>query len=174
MNNRRFLRALALATAAMTAGGIITAAPARASSCYGYSCHGLDPVKASCPVSSTTTTYGAYATVWNRYSYACNANWVRAQLTPAAISAGYQWIIVITTIDSKGQSERMCYPWNDNTGYLDEQCSDRMDVPINGYEQAAWSDMVDGTNVTSADVIIYKDHTSSWPYEAIAQYEARQ
>src|ERR1700704_5948145 len=90
------------------------AAPAYASSCYGYSCHGRDPVAAGCPVSSTTVTYGAYATVWNRYSYVCKANWARAQLTPAAISAGYQWSVGITTIDSLGYSERACEPTTDS------------------------------------------------------------
>jgi hypothetical protein len=68
------------------------------------------------------TTYGALATVWNRYSAVCKANWVRAQLTPAAIAAGYQWMIEVWTTDSKGYSEDMCeWTGENNQGYMDEQ-----------------------------------------------------
>jgi hypothetical protein len=149
-----------------------TASPAQAASCYGYTCHGLDPIKAGCPVSSTVTTYGALATVWNRYSDTCKANWGRAQLTPAAAAAGYQWIVVIDAIDSHGYSERMCYPWNDNTGYLAEQCVGTLHIGSVGYDGVAWTDMLDGTKVTHASIVVYDPN--AWPYQLVAQYSASQ
>jgi hypothetical protein len=148
---------------------------ARASTCYGFSCHGHDPIAYGCPVSSTVTTYGVLATVWNRYSAVCKANWVRAQLTPAAIAAGDQWMIEISTIDSKGYSEDMCeWTSQDNLGYIDEQCSSLLSPADSGYASTWYSDMVDGTNITTASVIIYQPTGASWPWQAIAQYNATQ
>jgi hypothetical protein len=155
--------------------GLAGAAPAQAAPCYGYSCHGLDPAAAGCPVSSTVTTYGALATVWNRYSHACNANWVRAQLTPAAIAAHYQWMIEITTQDSRNLSERSCAPtYNNNVGYLDEQCVGPIDYSWSGYSSVWYSDMVDGTHLTTAQVIVFQPSTAPWPWLSVASYSASQ
>jgi hypothetical protein len=149
-------------------------APARASTCYAFSCHGHDPIAYGCPVSSTVTTYGALATVWNRYSAVCKANWVRAQLTPAAIAAGYQWMIEIWTTDSKGYSEDMCeWTGQNNLGYMNEQCT--MLSPADaGYTSTWYSDMVDGTNSTTASVIVFQPTSAPWPWLSIAQYNATQ
>jgi hypothetical protein len=147
---------------------------AQASTCYAFSCHGRDPIAYGCPVSSTVTTYGALATVWNRYSAVCKANWVRAQLTPAAIAAGYQWMMEIWTTDSKGYGEDMCeWTGQNNLGYLDEQCT--MLSPADaGYTSTWYSDMVDGTNSTTASVIVFQPTSAPWPWLAIAQYNATQ
>lgn len=155
--------------------GLAGAAPAQAASCYAYSCHGLDPVSAGCPVSSTVTTYGALATVWNRYSYVCKANWVRAQLTPAAIAAGYQWMIEINTRDSRGYTERMCEPAIDsNARNLDETCRGPINYSWSGYGSVWYSDMVDGTNRTTATVNVLQPSTAPWPQLAVASYSASQ
>lgn len=152
-----------------------SAVPAQAASCYAYTCHGHDPVAAGCPVSSTVVTYGALATVWNRYSYVCKANWVRAQLTPAAIAAGYQWLIEITTQDSRGYSERMCEPaYDDNAGHLDELCAAPASPGYASYSSVWYSDMVDGTNLTTAQVIVYQPYTAPWPWLSVASYSASQ
>jgi hypothetical protein len=173
---RRIVGVLVL-TLAMQAGlGGITATAAHAvTSCYGYSCHGFDPVAKSCPVSSTTVTYGTLATVWNRYSYACKANWARAQLTLTAIAAGYQWSVQIATTDSRGYSELACQPTTDNNlGYLDERCVGPMNPTWVNYESTWYTDMVDGTNVTTAYVYVFQPTSAPWPWLAVAQYSASQ
>jgi hypothetical protein len=75
-------------------------------------------------------------------------------------------------MDSHGLSERMCYPWNDNTGYLTEQCIGTLHVGSVGYDGVAWSDMVDGTNLTTAYICIYDPN--AWPYQPVASYNASQ
>lgn len=159
----------------MQVGITAIATPVSAAGCYGYSCHGFDPIARSCPVSSTTVTYGAYATVWNRYSNVCKANWAKAQLTPTAIGRGYQWLVYVWTVDSRGLSEQACEPTPDgNLGYLNERCAGPINPAWSGYGSSWYTDMVDGTNVTTATVAIYQPATATWPQKIIAQYSARQ
>lgn len=126
--------------------------------CQGWLCAGLDPaVTVGCSVTSTTTTNAVYkgtsvVTLWNRYSSNCIANWARAQLTSAGRSGGDSIQLEIETTDSQGTDEFMCYPGNtSNQWTLNEGC--------NGYTYsgslAAYTDMVDGTNITTVTVIVY-------------------
>lgn len=173
MSQKRW-RGVTLTVIAMLAVGVFPpAAPAQAATCYGWSCAGRDPVAFGCPASSTTVTYGALATIWNRYSYVCKANWARVQLTPQSVAAGNQWLLTITTIDSRGYSERMCWePIDGNQGHLAETCYGVISRGRASYDQIVWTDMVDGTNITEASVTVY--HPTEWPYRPIAQYSARQ
>jgi hypothetical protein len=145
----------------VTLGVAVAAAPgASAATCSGYTCHGHDPVKYGCSVASTKQdtiqdfSGNTVATIWNRYSANCNANWVRGQLTTAAARAGDSMDIYIETTDSRGNDEYMCYPSPSNdSGNLTEDCGDI----YFGYTgtDVAWSDMVDGSNTTDATIAIY-------------------
>ena len=74
------------------------------------------------------------------------------QLTSAGVNDHY-WIVVdIYTTDSHGTNEYMCYPGPNNTGNLNEYCSGST---YGGNTQWIYSDMVDGTNVTTARVFVY-------------------
>ena len=154
-----------IATLGITAMG---ATPAQAStSCYGYSCHGHDPVTYGC--STTNSSPPAYvvdssgttlATVWDDWSYGCKANWANAVLSPAAINAGDVLFVEIKTKDSQNQNEWMCYPGLENdSGKLTEGCAYGAypGEPGIGYggSAGAYTDMVDGTNKTYADVTVY-------------------
>jgi Protein of unknown function (DUF2690) len=138
-----------------SAGSASAATPA--ANCSGYSCHGHDPVVYGCTASSTTTANASVsgtvvATVQNRYASNCNANWVRGQLTSAGVSRHY-WIVVdITTTDSHGTGEYMCYPGPNNTGNLNEFCSGST---YGGNTTFIFSDMVDGTNTATARIFVY-------------------
>jgi hypothetical protein len=166
---KRVYRILAAAALALSFGAVglgVSASPAAAATCSGISCAGHDPVNAGCAVSSTKTTVGGLATVWNRYSSGCNANWARAQLTTAAFNAGDSLIIIVTTTDSLSQSESMCYPGPSDTGALHEYCY------LNQYYSgsgAAYTDMVDGTHVTQAFAYVYDSG-----FNLLASYEADQ
>ncbi len=165
----RYFRKVALLTALGIATTLsvapITASPAYAASCYATNCAGHDPTTHGCTVSSTTTTNGALATLWNRYSYVCDANWARAQLTTAALNAGYSMEISIDTIDRAHNSESMCWPSPDNDqGFSDEFCTGSY-----GGSSIAYTDMVDGTDATQAYVIVLN---SSGDF--VAEYEADQ
>jgi hypothetical protein len=159
----RLIRLAATAAILLGAAGAVpalTATSALAAGCSGYSCHGRDPVAEGCSASSTVTAYASaggvtYATLWNRYSGGCNANWSRAQLTSAAINAGYKMYVLASTSDSHGNFEDMCWPGPDNNiGELVENCTN---YPYSGYggSSTAYSDMVDGTNTTFAYVFVY-------------------
>jgi hypothetical protein len=143
---------------ALVAGFVVLGSgSASASTCFGYSCHGHDPVVYGCSASSTTTAYAsvsgtAVAEVQNRYAGNCNSNWVRGALTSAGVSRGY-WIVVdVSTVDSHGTSEYMCYPGPNNTGALNEYCSGST---YGGNTTFIYSDMVDGTNTATARVFVY-------------------
>ena len=167
------MRKFRLTAALMTAVGIATAlsvAPintpaANAATCYATNCAGHDPTTHGCSVSSTVTTNGALATLWNRYSYVCDANWARAQLTATALNAGYSMQLSIATVDRAHNSEYMCWPSPDNDqGFSDEFCTGSY-----GGSSIAYTDMVDGTNATQAYVTILN---SSGDF--VAEYEADQ
>lgn len=161
-------RILALAASLIAAAGTAAATASSASAatagrtsvasarCSGYSCHGRNPTVYDCTAASTVTApvkYGStqVATLYDRYSSGCNANWGRAQLTAAGLKAHDQIIVAIATIDSRGHYESMCYPGPNNTGQLIEACSGA------GYAGSlfAYSDMVDGTNTATASVGVY-------------------
>lgn len=175
---RAFLRRLAiLAGAAALASGFAiagTASSAYASSpCPSYAkccqagCAGHDPSVYDCAVSSTVTVpvdYNGtqYATLWNRYSWECDANWARAQLTTAGINAGDSLQVGIDT-----NNESMCYPSPDNnTGLSYEPCTNSPNWPnyfppySYGGSSAAYTDMVNGTNATDAWVNLF-DNTGN-------------
>lgn len=144
--------------AGLLAMGIVvlgTAGGASATSiCYGYDCHGHDPVIYNCSVSSTVTVPVRYngtqvATLNNRYSHYCNANWGRAQLTTAGYDAHDSFLVGIFTTDSFNKSENMCWPGPSNTGGFMEACTGT----YAGLE--AYCDMVDGTHVTSAYIQVF-------------------
>jgi hypothetical protein len=147
---------LALGLTAAAAGAAVTtgAQPAITRTCHGYSCHGHDPVRYRCSVSSTTSTSDHLVTLWNRYSFNCNANWGRARLKPVALLLGDRMQVFISTTDSKGKFESMCYPGPSDTGHIEEDCTGayRGSLP-------AYTDMVDGTNVAWATVLVYNGNS---------------
>jgi hypothetical protein len=111
-----------------------------------YGCTASSTVTVPVKVGSTQV-----ATLWNRYASNCNANWGRAQLTSAGLSAHDTFIVDVFTNDSRGTFEYMCYPGPDNTGEIEELCSGA----TYGGSAQAFTDMVDGTNTTTADVYVY-------------------
>jgi hypothetical protein len=167
------LARLTVAIALLAAGGtasMLSATAASAASCSGFSCHGYDPVAEGCSTTSTTTAYASsggvtYATLWNRYSAGCKANWSRAELTSAAISAGYTMLVLADTSDSRGNYEDMCWPGpNNNVGALNESCGN----PYGG-SSIAYTDMVDGTNTADAYVYIYNSSGNLVTYAVSSQ-----
>jgi hypothetical protein len=162
---RTILAAAALSMAVLTVG-TVGALPANAASCYATSCAGHDPTTHGCAATSTTSYSGSLATVWNRYSAACDSNWVRGQLTSTALRAGDTTSISISTTDSQGNDEFMCWPGltNDQGGPI-ELCSGI----LYGGSSIAYSDMVDGTNKTYATVDVFDSG-----YDLLAAYEADQ
>jgi hypothetical protein len=136
----------------------ISAAPASAAGCYAGTCQGHDPSAYGCSTDSITGPVYVYsgstrlATLYNRYSIGCKANWATAQLTSAAISAGDRIYVSIKT--TVGTLEFMCYPGPSNTGNRLEDCSGFPDNGYNGPYQA-YTDMVDGTYWTVAVVCVY-------------------
>lgn len=157
----RHIRALTskmaiLASAVTLAAGFALLGPsagASAATCSGYTCHGHDPEIYGCTATTTITTPVDYkgvqvATLWNRYSSACKANWARAQLTTAGLNAHDQFWIYIYTTDSTNHQEVMCFPGPpDNSGEMNE-----LDLcgPTYGGSEILYTDMVDGTNKTYA------------------------
>jgi hypothetical protein len=160
---------LGLTASAVTAAGATSAVPparsALATICYGVDCHGFDPAATRGPdgnlcTASTVTggpTGNGLVTVWNRYSNNCNANWGRAQLTPQAVADHYSMQVEITTRDSSGKNEVMCYPTLvSNTGNSAEPC----DNGTYGGGSVAYTDMVDGTNLATACARVYNNPNS--------------
>ena len=157
-----------LISAALGIGSMVAMAPqASAAGCYGRSCAGWDPVARGCSVTSTTSSGGTWGTLWNRYSSGCKANWARGQLSAAALAAGDTMWLEITTTDSAGQDEYICWPnyGTDNQGLTFESCYGAS--PYGG-SSIVYSDMVDGTNITHADMIIL--HGADF----VAEYQANQ
>jgi hypothetical protein len=151
----------------------VSAAPASAApGCYGYSCHGYDLYHFGCSYTSTTAANAfsgntKLATVYNRYSAGCNSNWAEAILTPAAINAGDKMAISVSTDrDSMGTSEEMDAPGPSNTGALMEGWY--ANVFYSG-SASAYSDMVDGTNLTWASVAVYDRNGNPIASNYIAQ-----
>jgi Protein of unknown function (DUF2690) len=159
----------AIGTTGVAQAATAQAATAQASPCSGYSCHGHDPVAWGCDKYQLTSTEtdGALATVVNWYSTGCNANWAQAWLSPAAIAAGDKMTADIEAIDTQGNEEIMCYPGPGDTGNLMELCYD------GGYYSGsapAYTDMVDGTNLTYAAVYVWDSSGNN----LLAEYKANQ
>jgi hypothetical protein len=159
--------AAVLVTLAALSAGISAAPPASAATgCHATGCAGHDPTTHGCTATSWTTTSGALATIWNRYSAGCDANWARGQLTAAALNAGDKMYLEIGTKDSAGHYEDICWPGasNDQGGGF-EACSGS----LYGGSAIAYSDMVDGTDMTYATVTVFNSSGG-----VLAQYEADQ
>jgi hypothetical protein len=84
------------------------------------------------------------------YSYNCNSNWDQAELTSYAINQGWGVQTFINTTDSQGSDEVVCYP------------DESVDC-ITDYKGAtgwpAVSNMVDGSNTTYSEFIVYNGGT---------------
>ena len=158
---RRAAAACALVLTSLTAL-TVSATPAYAVTCYGYSCHGHDPVIYGCSATSSDGPYYAVdpaddapvAWIQNRYSYGCNANWSRGQLTSVGIARGYKIYVDVSTTDSNNQTEWNWYPGPSNTGALQEW---RTNWPTGGYGGSLiiFTDMVDGTHITYSTVWVH-------------------
>lgn len=165
-------RLVVLASTLILAGGFAVLGSVNSASaslsCKAYSCHGRDPSKnyyncvASVGSTKSATAYNsrgvALATVKNIYSYGCVANWAQGQLTQAGLNAGDVIFVDIYTTDSQGHYEYMCIPGPSNTGNLKENCSG-----FYGGSQLLYTDMVDGTNVTTAEVSVWPSGTQFPP-----------
>ena len=151
---RRIHRFLAsgLVTVSLTiAGTVASVSPAQAAGCFGFSCHGHDPNVEGCSVASTTQSSSSLAIVQNRFSSNCKSNWARGALTQTGLNNGDGIQVIIETQDSQGHFEFMCFPGPNNTGALIENCSGAL------YRSTtfAFTDMVDGTNITEAFVDVF-------------------
>lgn len=157
------LIATVISIAGLSATGVT---PANAATCYATSCAGHDPTTHGCSATSTTSYSGSLATVWNRYSAGCDANWGRAQLTAAALAAGDTMYVEIYTYEPGNYEESMCWPTDSNDQGIDyEFCNGN---PYGG-SSIVYTDMVDGTYETYADVSVFDSS-----YNLIAEYEADQ
>ena len=129
-------------------GGLGNLAPrAGQYGCYGVSCDNQDPVAMGCnksrmtfaPFSVLDASGNVLATGQNVYSVGCNANWTEGTLT----GPGRNIVILISSTDSQGKGVGNCFP-HDTAGICIQA----------GYNGAtgwpAFSDMVDGTNVTKS------------------------
>ena len=138
-------------------------APGLSSSCYGFSCHGHDQVIYGC--ASTSQVSSSYysgrnlmATLINHYSAGCDANWTTGQISSYAASLRWTFRVTISTKDSHGIKEYMCWSGPNspnNTGAITENCPA---PPYYGGTVAESTDMVDGTNVTASSMYVYDAH----------------
>jgi hypothetical protein len=139
---------LIIAVAAMFM--ISAPAPAHAAGCHDAGCAGLDPYQQGCVNTdiSNKVVGGTYGSLTDIYSPDpdCRANWAQGTL----YYTGYSMYVYIYTTDSNGNREDMCQPGPSNTGQLISYC---YNSPYNG--GVAWTDMVDGTNITHAGMSIY-------------------
>ena len=77
----------------------------------------------------------------------CDTNWGRAQLKTLALNDHFSMDVAIQTADKK---EFMCVPGPSDTGQMNEYCNGNYGGP-----NIAWTDMVDGQQLTTAYVYIY-------------------
>ncbi|WP_201369596.1 DUF2690 domain-containing protein [Ktedonobacter robiniae] len=109
--------------------------------CTNSGCYGLDPYKTACGKASSYNTiytvsapvpanYTLYkATIYNKYSTWCRANWAEIVVT----SSDYSF----ASISISASGERKCFPTGCTSVYL-------------GSYYPAWTDMVDSALTTSA------------------------
>ena len=161
----RLTRLIAFLSSLLLFGGLVVfgaSSAASAAGCSGWGCHGRDPSVEGCSASSTLQAPAkvngtTLAIVQNRFAGNCNSNWARAELATAGLNAHDSFIIDIFTTDSRGDFEYMCYPVvpsENGAGDLQESCSGA----TFGGSGFAFSDMVDGTNSTTADVYVYNSN----------------
>lgn len=135
----------------------MTATPANAAACTFSGCAGHDPYVYGCSATSEVKAYyytpsphpALMVTLINYYSYSCKANWSWAQLSPYAVSLGWNFKEEINTYD--GGNQLMCYPGENNTGSWFE-CGVQGTY---GGSSPAWTDMVSGRHIAYADVELY-------------------
>jgi hypothetical protein len=123
-----------------------------------------------CTVSSQKFAYfysgrTLMATLTNKYSIACHANWAQAQMSQYAVNLGWNFQVQIWTWDSQNPSqyEVMCYdgPGSyNNTGWQDENCTHNPPYK-DSWTNPTWTDMVDGADNTNATMTIY-DEYGNW------------
>lgn len=89
------------------------------------------------------------AILTNWFGY-CEDNFAMGTLTSAGLKARDSFEIVIQATDVNGHNEYMCYPGPSNTGSITEFC----DGSAYGGSGNAWTDMVDGTHVTTANIYV--------------------
>jgi hypothetical protein len=149
-------------SAALIASGIIfgSGGPAFAASCSGGGCVGHDPYLYGCAVTSTTsatyTSGAAQATIVNKYSFGCNANWAEASLNAAARSAGWQIQESVWDYNAAqtGTLAEACFPSNfNNSGQSWETCNGLYYNGSTGWP--AWTDMVNGSYFTKAPMSVF-------------------
>jgi hypothetical protein len=158
--NAHVLAGTLLISALVPLGLSASAGAAFAASCSGYTCHGLDPASRCTDTKDKIVLADDVqdplapedvAVLHNKYSKGCNSNWAWAALTSAGYNDGASLVVLITTTDSRGNLESMCYPGPNSTGALNEYCYESTYRGTAG----AYTDMVDGTNVTQAYVYVY-------------------
>jgi hypothetical protein len=143
---------------------LFAASPANASSCSAHGCAGKDPGVEGCNTNMTIVNFNVYpphqtspllATGRNVYSIPCKANWAEAVgLTQYSIDHGYGVEVTALTLnDSLGHEEWMCFPGSDTIN--GSSCGW---AGSGGYKGAtgwpAFTDMVDGTNLTTAEIFL--------------------
>ena len=122
--------------------------------CYGSGCYNKDPFQTKCgvngqpahsgnvvsytsayiPSNSTGGVDGYLGVIYNYYSSFCNANWAEVTMYQ---DPGRAVLIDIDTTDANGHYEKQCEPTNCTSGYT-------------GTSYPAWTNMIDGTKVTTA------------------------
>lgn len=145
---------LAIGVPVASASAAVTPA---AAPCSGASCAGWDPVSKGCAAFSSVSagiylynaTAKAYdgpqvATLVNWYSKTCNANWTQSYLSSYAQSHGYG--LMIYTLSSADVTYYPNSPSTNNQGDAVEQWNGQFYYG----SAAAYTDMVDGTDVTSS------------------------
>ena len=151
---------IAVVLSVLAVGVPVTSAAAAvtpAAACSGASCAGWDPVSKGCnaysKVSAGIYLYNAtdkaydgpqVATLVNWYSNTCNANWTQSYLSSYAISHGYG--LMIYTISSADETYYPNTPATNNQGKTLEYWNGQFYYG----SAAAYTDMVDGTSVTSS------------------------
>jgi hypothetical protein len=135
-----------------------------APSCYAYTCNGHDPSVYNCSWSHPMRAYAHDGTgqtvvnLTNWWSDSCHTNWAAASLTAYGLSQRYRFYVSIHGVDGRNVDHFYCYPspLNDS-GQQYEGCDGQTNAYGGPY--LAWTDMVEGTNVTYAQVVV-KDVTS--------------
>jgi hypothetical protein len=92
------------------------------------------------------------ATITNWWSDSCHTNWAAASLTSYGLSQRYRFFVSIHGVDGHGVDHLYCYPSElDDSGQQYEGCKGQYAY---GGPYLAWTDMVEGTNITDARVTV--------------------
>jgi hypothetical protein len=141
--------------AGLGVAGASGTAVASAAPCSGPKCAGLDPYTTGCSKysGSKTENLDNYVQLAVMSSDGCNAKWAEAALSSSALAVGDRLVVSISTTDSLGIGEFMCYPGTSADGGSAETCDGFYGGPRGS--AAVHTDMVDGTNAATADVEVY-------------------